>query len=459
MSKFKEKFARFRRWPHAWLAIILVVSFISHLGLLWFPNEMVLDEAYYVEAGREYLQQGELQQAEHPPLAKLFITAGMQIFGDNPFGWRIMPAVFGLITIFFFYLICRELKFSNLVTNVATAMVAFENSIYLMASVAMLDIFTVALMLGGFWAYLARKYPAAVALLALAALCKLTAIFGVTAIGLHWLFFRRDRALTLAASGLAAYVGVLLLIPGLEFILTGEWSNPLERAATLVSVPTTITFENSTHPSAVHPWQWVLGYQVMPFWWSPQYISAVNPTVWALTIPVFIWTAWLGIRRKHETAFFAAAWIFATLIVWIVIGYITDRITYIFYFVPIVGGIVVGIAVFMEKALEWARRPSAQFLATQIQASADAIDIEDLTLETQAEVIEAEILPDTELIEEPPPVEIQALTDEDIPEDIRLQTKKRLKLVYWGIGIFLAAHLLFFLALSPFTGLWPVSQG
>ena len=166
MSKMKDRLRRFRRWPHFWLAVIIIVSALGHFGLMWFPDELVLDEQYYVEGARAYLEGGELQQPEHPPLGKAFITAGIWLFGDNQFGWRLMPIVFGLLAVFFFYLICRELKFSETVTNILTALFAFENSVFLMASVAMLDIFSIALMLGGFWAYLARKYPLAVAFLA-----------------------------------------------------------------------------------------------------------------------------------------------------------------------------------------------------------------------------------------------------------------------------------------------------
>lgn len=391
MSKLKERLNRFRRWPHFWLAVIIIVSALLHLGLMWFPNELVLDEQYYIEGARNYLEGGALEQPEHPSLGKAIITAGVWLFGDNQFGWRFMSIVFGLAAIPFFYLICRELKLSTLVTNVVTTLFAFENSVFLMASVAMLDIFSITLMLGGFWAYLARRYPQAVAFLALAMLCKMTAMFGIVAIGLHWLFFRRDRMLTLAASGLAAYAGLMLLIPGIEFILTGNWQSPLTRVGEIISIPTTITFETSSHPSAVHPWQWVLGYQVMPFWWTPQYLSAVNPTIWLLTLPAFFYTAWMGIRKKHEAAFFAAAWIFATLIVWIILGFITNRITYIFYFAPVAGGVALAIGVFMDKAINWGRE------------------------------------------------------------------RDRIRLVSRMITLFLVIHLLFFLALSPFTGLWPVS--
>jgi len=415
MTKIKERLARFRAWKHAWLAMILLASSILHLGLLWFPDELVLDEQYYVVAARDYLVQGELHQPEHPPLGKFIIAAGLQIFGDNQLGWRFMPAVFGVAAIFFFYLILRHFKLSDATTNIGAALFAFENSTFTMASVAMLDIFNITFMLAAFWAYLARKYPLAVVLLVLSTLVKLTGLLGIAAIGLHWLFFRRDKAVTLAVAALAAYVGGILAIPVLEFFLSGEWGNPIERAAQLISIPGSITFANSTHPSALHPWQWVLGYHVMPFYWTPQYLSAVTPTVWALTLPAFAWTSWLYWKRRNETALFVAAWIFATLILWFVIGGITNRITYIFYFVPIVGGVVLGIALFMDKALEWARRPPEP--ATLLSTEQSSI--------------------------EPPPQPKPKLRDWPV--------RRKEKLARWGIGIFVATHLILFFLFSPFN--------
>lgn len=391
MKFIKDRLHRFRRWPHFWLGVIVIVSAVLHLGLMWFPDELVLDEQYYIESARNYLDGGPLQQPEHPSLGKALITGGVWLFGDNQFGWRFLPAVFGVTAIIFFYLICGRIGLSPPATAIATALFAFENSVFLMSSVAMLDIFSISLMLGGFWAYLGRRYPLAAAILVLALLCKLTAAFGIIAVGLHWLFFRRDRLLTVAASGLAAYLGIMALIPLTEVILTGTWNNPLSRIGEIIFIPTTITFENSSHPSAVHPWQWVLTYQVMPFWWTPQYLSAINPTTWLLTLPAFAWTAWLGLKKRQNTAFFIAAWLFATLIIWIILGFITNRITYIFYFAPVAGGVILAIGYFIDRALEWGRE------------------------------------------------------------------RGRSRMVRRLIGIFVVVHLLFFLALSPFTGLWPVS--
>jgi dolichyl-phosphate-mannose-protein mannosyltransferase len=196
--------------------------------------------------------------------------------------------------------------------------------------------------------------------------------------------------------------------------LTGDWSNPLTRAAQLFTIPATITFANSSHPSALHPWQWVLGYHIMPFQWTPQYMAAVTPTVWAATIPVFGWTTWLSWRRRNEAAVFGAAWIFATLILWIIIGGITNRITYIFYFVPIIGGIILGLALFIDKAIEWSKRPRQLLL---------------------------------KLYDKP------KFKERFIAWSRRRNWKK---IVTVGLVLFMITHVILFWVFSPFNWLWPV---
>ena len=42
---------------------------------------------------------GEADDNDHPPLGKLFIAAGMLLFGDNPTGWRAASLIFGLQTL------------------------------------------------------------------------------------------------------------------------------------------------------------------------------------------------------------------------------------------------------------------------------------------------------------------------------------------------------------------------
>ena len=62
-------------------------------------SELVADEVYYIPSALEYLEGNFNSNLEHPPLGKLFIALGINVFGNNPIGWRIFPLVFGTIGI------------------------------------------------------------------------------------------------------------------------------------------------------------------------------------------------------------------------------------------------------------------------------------------------------------------------------------------------------------------------
>ncbi len=50
---------------------------------------------------------GKDPNAEHPQLATLIIAAGIKIFGDGPFGWRIGSIIFSLIALIALYALVR----------------------------------------------------------------------------------------------------------------------------------------------------------------------------------------------------------------------------------------------------------------------------------------------------------------------------------------------------------------
>src|SRR5208283_3573594 len=142
----------------------------------------------------------------------------------------------------------------------------------------------------------------------------------------------------------------------------------------------------ATHPSAVHPWEWVFKYSVMPFWNTPQYFSALNPTLWIMIVPVFVYYFIRTWQSRNDAAVFGLSWYLMTLVVWIIYGFVSNRITYVYYLYPFIGAIALGVGLIMEELVVWGR------------------------------------------------------------------ANGKLKNVYWGIAIFLMAHAVFFLLLSPFTG-------
>ena len=88
-----------RRPASALLAVLGVVAFaigiwarLYHLGT---PSSQVFDEVYFPVFANDYLTHVNFFDV-HPPLGKFIIALGVWVFGNVPFGWRIMPAVFGL---------------------------------------------------------------------------------------------------------------------------------------------------------------------------------------------------------------------------------------------------------------------------------------------------------------------------------------------------------------------------
>jgi predicted membrane-bound dolichyl-phosphate-mannose-protein mannosyltransferase len=148
---------------------VIVLTFFSlvvRLYKLEVPDREIGDEVYYVPSARSILGQNEEglpidPRRGHPPLGKMLIALGMLIFGDNPFGWRIMSAVAGTIAIPLFYLLVRrllwgrkEMAYSSLM---ACYLFAFEALTFYFSRVARLDIFMMVFFIAGVYFLLADR--------------------------------------------------------------------------------------------------------------------------------------------------------------------------------------------------------------------------------------------------------------------------------------------------------------
>lgn len=79
-----------------WIGVVLLwlVSLLMRLWQLDVIEPPVFDEVYFPKFAESYLQ-GTTSYDVHPPLGKYFIMLGIQIWGSNPFGYRIMTALTG----------------------------------------------------------------------------------------------------------------------------------------------------------------------------------------------------------------------------------------------------------------------------------------------------------------------------------------------------------------------------
>ena len=86
---------------------------------------LVFDEIFYAQNACRYVGAAEcgiegLASRAHPPLGNWIIGLGIKLFGYDAFGWRVMAAVAGTITVALLYLLMRRLLAAQLPPTAAS---------------------------------------------------------------------------------------------------------------------------------------------------------------------------------------------------------------------------------------------------------------------------------------------------------------------------------------------------
>ncbi len=77
----------------------------------------------------------------HPPLGKWAIAVGLELFGVTPFGWRVMAALAGTLTVLLVVRVGRRMTGSTLLGCLAGLLLAVDGLHFVQSRVAMLDVF------------------------------------------------------------------------------------------------------------------------------------------------------------------------------------------------------------------------------------------------------------------------------------------------------------------------------
>jgi len=113
------------------------------------PSKIMFDEVHYVPAAHAILDLDGPRNVEHPMLGKELIATGIAVFGDNPFGWRIVPSLAGTATVLgvfaFLWLFLGTMR----PALIGAALALLNQTIFIQARTAMLDIFLGAFLLWG----------------------------------------------------------------------------------------------------------------------------------------------------------------------------------------------------------------------------------------------------------------------------------------------------------------------
>ncbi len=154
---------------NSWLVTIGITIFAAVLRFtdLARPHSVVFDETYYMKDAWSLLrwgyEKGFVDDANakilasngdwrtldfftnkpafivHPPIGKWTIALGEYAFGLNPFGWRVMMAILGTLSVLLVVRITRRLTRSTLIGGIAGFLLAIDGMSISMSRTALLD--------------------------------------------------------------------------------------------------------------------------------------------------------------------------------------------------------------------------------------------------------------------------------------------------------------------------------
>jgi dolichyl-phosphate-mannose-protein mannosyltransferase len=295
-------------------------------------------------------------------------TAGAPIwvFTDNAFGWRFFSIIFGTLGIVLFFFICRKLKLSLRTTLLATFLFAFEDMTFMHSSLALLDVYMVTFMLMAIYLYLNENYLLMGVFIALSAECKLVGVLIFIALALHFLIYRRQKWERFVGSFVVAAVAYVAFIVLFDFLLTGGWENPVTRINAMLTGTAANVFSDPKLSISSYPWTWLYPQFIQLYYnspnvpfivygYDPQYISFISTTIQILIVPALGYMA-AKAARGSQTAGLLLLWFLATYLVWIPLTIITNRVTFVFYFLSTIPAMCIGLGMAIGDLLEWLKR-------------------------------------------------------------------------------------------------------
>ena len=299
--------------------LIAIASFVLRLINLGSPKGFVFDEVYYVDGARDLLKYGvEVDGTNpefivHPPVGKWLIASGINMFGDNEFGWRFASAVFGTLLILLFARLVHVLFYSPLLTGLGAALMALDGLLLVHSRTALLDLFLTFFTLLGIFLWHRNRHIWAGIAFGLAIGCKWSAIYFVAVIGLiavYRIVVASD--IRKSVKPIVAKFAQYGLLPVFVYAMTWagwfisdrgwsrQWStNPLlswlHYHSEMLNFHTGLTEE---HPYQANPWSWlIMGRPTSFFYAAPKECGAKDcaQEVLALGTPILWWVGTIAL--------------------------------------------------------------------------------------------------------------------------------------------------------------------
>ena len=98
---------------------------------------------------------------------------------------------------------------------------------------------------------------------------------------------------------------------------------------------------------------------VIVYSYNPQYLSFISTTLQLLIIPIIGYMIYKAIK-KSKAAGLVLLWFLATYVVWIPLDILTNRVTFVFYFLSTTPAICIGLAIAIGDWLNYLKKRRAE---------------------------------------------------------------------------------------------------
>lgn len=351
--------------PFGWTAIVTGAFFLLVLVRLGIPSQPFFDEVHYLPAARALLEMSEPLNREHPMLGKELIAISIAVFGDRPFGWRALPALFGAFALFAFMRAMWHASRSRFATIAGGVLLATAFPLFVHSRIAMLDIFMVCFTMVGLWmcAGAIREPETARWRLAIAGIalgCAMASKWSVTPVATlpgiaffvvrlkaaGWRAFTSRRGPPAAGIGLAEAALWLGAVPLVTYAATflpamfyrsGAFG-PLDLLTFHQTMIELQTQELPPHTYQSRWWEWTGN--IRAIWYLYEEVDGAwrgvlligNPLTMLAGIPAIIWCGWTGIFRRNWAGLAIMLLYVASMGLWLVAA--KNVQFYYHYFLP-----------------------------------------------------------------------------------------------------------------------------
>lgn len=362
-----------------------------------YRNSTYFDEIYHARTAYEFIHQLPVYEWTHPPLGKIFISWGINLFGMTPFGWRIIGTLFGILMVPILYIFTKKMFGITWVSALSTIVFSFDFMHFTQTRIATIDVYvTFFIMLMYLFMYkytdehLGKK-PLTNTLIPLG-LSGLFMGLGIASkwtgayagVGLAVIFFTaiylkykkseisvRDIMKTVYFC-LGAFVLVPVLIYAISYIPFvrangGSFHDIIQNQIDMFAYHGD-TVVSSTHPFSSQWYKWIVNYR--PIWYYSgtngeltENISAFgNPVVWISGLLAFFYCVYDAVKNRNKNAMFLIVAYLAQLLPWVFV----ERITFIYHYFPCVPFLVLMIAHFVHRMHQHKVRIKPFFVAFTI---------------------------------------------------------------------------------------------